>query len=111
MKKVNHLILIGHILLTIPFVMLLLLVYYTNQANTTVLGIIFVLGWVYWSKITPKYKYYCINKINTKEEYYEWMHRGIDTFLFWPNNFFLTKTEYWQDKKLIHYNELVNNLK
>jgi hypothetical protein len=108
--KIYKLIVYGHILLSVPFI-ILLAVFYINPTFTSDFLIIFTfVGFLFWSGATPIYKSYCIKKINNQSEYFMWKRICTNTLLFWPNNFLFNQLEFWNEKRLIEYNSKVKSI-
>ncbi len=100
--KVLKLITFGHIVLSAPFIAGIF-AYYKYSLGYEYLMIFFIIGFLYWSLVTPAYKSFCLKKISNKSDYFKWKKLSINTLLFWPDNFLLTQLEFWDEGKYLEY--------
>ncbi len=107
--KVLKLITFGHIVLSIPFIAGIF-TYYKYSLGYEYLMIFFIIGFLYWSLVAPAYKSFCIKKISNKSDYFKWKRLSVKTLLFWPDNFLLTKLEFWDEEKFLEYSKKINNI-
>lgn len=103
--KIFKLLFLGNLLLSVPFIgVLLYFFFYDSSVSINFMILFTIVGYFYWSFVVPHYKYYSVSKLENKDEYLLWEKLSINTLLFWPENFFLTQTEFWNDEKLGEYN-------
>ncbi len=111
-KNVLNILLIGNIVINLPLILSILAAFtVVNPINKVsfLLGV-FILGFAYWSLMCPWYKKYSIRRLETKKEFKYWRKMSINTFLFWPDSFFLTRTEFWKDDDLDFYHRKISEL-
>jgi len=111
--KLLKTVLAGNIVLNVPFA--LILFYFSKNIDVTnspyFLAAFGFTYWIYWSFMSVWYRTYSIKQIENKTEYYQWKKISVHSLLLWPDNFILTRTELWDDKKSSEYQKKVSDLK
>ena len=104
-NKLYKIVVLGFISINFPMFLGLGLVFIISEMERLLDNLILlsVLCFFYWCYISSWYRYYSIFKIKTKEEYFFWKALSINALLLWPDNFILTKLEYWNDEKFEIY--------
>lgn len=110
--KLKKLVIIGNIIINFPLVLITIYIYFKINELKSLYNIylMIILYIMYWSLMVPHYKYICIKKILNKEEYFYWKKLSINSFILCPDNFLFTKIEFWNDKKFIEYNKIINKI-
>ncbi len=109
--KIFKIVLIGNLFISLPFIVFIL--YYYNvdfNQNSDILFLAAIIGFFYWSFSIPIYKLYSIKKLKNKQEYFYWNQLSVNSLLFWPDNFLLTKFEFWNGAKWYDFQERKNEL-
>ncbi len=113
--KIFKLVLLGFLILNIPIIVGFLFCYYYVDANNQIyfLLLLSIVGFFYWSFAASWYRLHSINNISTPNEYFLWKKLTINFALLWPDNFLLTKFEFWDDSNHFKYinklNKILNN--
>ncbi len=103
--KIIKLVLFGNIIISLPIILIAFyLNFYVSIENRLYyLFITLIISIFYWSYMVALYKSFSIKRVLNKAEYFYWKKLSINTLLFWPDNFLLTKLEYWDEEKYIEY--------
>lgn len=104
-SKIIQLVLLGNLVINTPFI--IGIIHYFSHFSTInhskYLVYFTIVGFLYWSYLIPKYRFYSIQKITNKKEYFYWKTMSINTLLLWPDNFLFTKLEFWNDEMFFEY--------
>ena len=111
-SKVIQIVFIGNIVLNLPFVLSIIYLFSFVTPNNKIPFLIglFILGAFYWSYMAAWYRSYSIKKMNTKKEFFYWKKLSVYSLLLWPDNFILTRTEFWNDESYQSYMKTKNEL-
>lgn len=111
-REVYKIVMVGCAVILTPFLVALVYSLYFSIGAVPLIAKLSLLGvgFFYWAFMAPWYKTYAIDKLNTKEEYFLWKRLSVHCLLLWPDSFFGTKYEMWDDEKYDAYKSKVENL-
>lgn len=104
-NKIFKIVFIGNLAINLPFILGIIYFFIFNNSSISFLVALFTLGYFYWSYMAAWYRAYSINRLNSKQEFFYWKKLSINSLLLWPENFILTKTEFWVDQSFEDYQQ------
>lgn len=111
-NKIFKIVLIGNLTINLPFILSIIFLFtFVSENNYTPFLIgLFTLGYFYWSYMAPWYRKYSIKELKSKQEFFYWKKLSVGSLLLWPENFILTKTEFWVDQSFEDYQQKIKDL-
>ncbi|MBA3987225.1 MAG: hypothetical protein H0X63_11790 [Flavobacteriales bacterium] len=110
--KIYKIACIGNLAINLPFFLSIIYLFNYVDVNNKIPFLIglFILGFFYWSYMATWYRKFSINRLKNKNEFFYWKKLSVYTLLLWPENFILTKTEFWEDESFQIYQKKVKKL-